>query len=220
MEGGFMDKPPATRHSLIVKLRDPADSDAWGEFVALYEPLIYRLARRKGLQDADARDVCQEVFRAVAQAIGRWDLDPAQGSFRGWLARIARNLLVNFLTRRPYRLRGSGSTSIQDLLEAQPAEDPSATAWFEAEYRRRLFQWAADAVRGEFAPTTWQAFWRTAVEGRPPADVAAELGLSVGAVYIARSRILARLRRRIEEHSDQTSAILSEVDHGSPSQPL
>src|SRR6516165_4697819 len=69
LKGGSMDEPPATRHSLIVKLRDPADGAAWGEFVALYEPLIYRLARRKGLQDADARDLCQAVFRAVAQAI-------------------------------------------------------------------------------------------------------------------------------------------------------
>src|SRR5262245_15350189 len=170
-----MDEPPATRHSLIVKLRDPADRDAWGEFVALYQPLVYRLARRKGLQDADAHDVCQDVFRAVAQAIDRWDLDPARGSFRGWLSRIARNLLVNFLTRRPFRLRGSGSTSMQELLEAQPAADPSATALFETEYRRRLFRWAADEVRGEFAPTTWQAFWRTAVEGLPPAAVAIEL---------------------------------------------
>src|SRR6516164_7917981 len=167
-----MDEPPATRHSLIVKLRDPADGAAWGEFVALYEPLIYRLARRKGLQDADAHDLCQEVFGAVAQAIDRWDLDPARGSFRGWLSRIARNLLVNFLTRRPNRLRGSGSTSVQELLEAQPADDPSATAVFEAEYRRRVFRWAADEVRGEFAPSTWQAFWTTAVDGRAPADAA------------------------------------------------
>jgi RNA polymerase sigma factor (sigma-70 family) len=217
-----MDEPPATRASLIVKLRDPADSEAWREFVALYEPLIYRLARRKGLQDADARDLCQEVFRTVAQAIERWDLDPARGSFRGWLSRIARNLLVNFLTRRPYRMRGSGSTSVQELLEAQPAQDPSATALFEAEYRRRLFRWAADQVRSEFAPSTWQAFWQTSVEGRPPALVAAELAMSVGAVYIARSRVLARLRHRIEQRGDEAelSAILSEVDHGSQAESL
>src|SRR4051812_25180979 len=127
-----MDESPATRRSLIVKLRDPADATAWGEFVAIYEPLVYRLARRKGLQDADARDLCQEVFRAVAGAIERWE--PDRGSFRGWLSRIARNLLVNFLTRRPYRSRGSGATSVQELLEAMPADDPSATALFEAEY--------------------------------------------------------------------------------------
>ena len=211
-----MDEPPApaTRYSLIVKLRDPADAGAWREFVALYQPLVYRLARRKGLQDADAHDLCQEVFRTVARAIERWDLDPARGSFRGWLSRITRNLLINFMTRRPYRLRGSGLTSVQELLEAQPAGDPSATAVFEAEYRRQLFRWAADEVKGEFTPSTWRAFWLTAVEGRAPAVAAAELGLSVGAVYIARSRVLARLKARINQLGDEASVILSEVDHG------
>jgi RNA polymerase sigma-70 factor (ECF subfamily) len=217
-----MDEPtaPATRYSLIVKLRDPADAGAWREFVALYQPLVYRLARRQGLQDADAQDLCQEVFRTVARAIERYDLDPARGRFRGWLSRITRNLLINFLTRRPYRLRGSGSTSIQELLEAQPADDPSATAVFEAEYRRRVFRWAADEVRGEFAPSTWQAFWMTAIDERTPADAAAELGLSVGAVYIARSRVLARLRARIEQLGDEAPAILSEVEHGRPLESL
>src|SRR5436305_8703736 len=171
-----MDEPPATRRSLIVKLRDPADTTAWREFVAIYEPLIYRLARRKGLQDADAQDLCQEVFRSVAAAVERWD--PARGSFRGWLSRIARNFLINFVTRRRFQFRGSGATSVQDLLEAQPSADPSATALFEAEYRRQVFHWAAQEVRGEFAPTTWQAFWQTAVDDRPPAEVATELRLS------------------------------------------
>src|SRR3954452_10670794 len=147
-----MDEPPATRCSLIVKLRDPADTTAWREFVAIYEPLIYRLARRKGLQDADAHDLAQEVFRAVAGAVERWD--PARGSFRAWLSRIARNLLINFLTRRQSQPRGSGATSVQELLEAQPAADPSATALFEEESRSRLFRWAAEEVRGQFRPTT------------------------------------------------------------------
>jgi RNA polymerase sigma-70 factor (ECF subfamily) len=214
-----MDESPATRRSLIVKLRDPADTAAWREFAAIYEPWIYRLARRRGLQDADARDLCQEVFRALARSVDRWE--PARGSFRGWLSRIARNLMINLLTRRePFSL-GSGASGVQDLLEAQPAPDPSATALFEAEYRRHLFQRAADEVRGEFTPSTWQAFWRTAVEGRPGAEVAAALGLSVGAVYIARSRVLARLKRRIEQLGDQTAEIFSEADdHAFPPEPL
>jgi RNA polymerase sigma-70 factor (ECF subfamily) len=200
-----MDLTPATRASLIVKLRDPSDEIAWSEFVALYEPLVYRLARQKGLQDADAHDLCQEVFRAVAQAVDRWE--PGRGSFRGWLSRIARNLLINFLTRSPSHFRGTGGTSVMELLEAHPAADPSASALFEAEYQRRVFQWAADDVRGDFTPSTWQAFWQTAVEDRAPSQVAVELGLSVGAVYIARSRVLARLKRRIEKLGGDTLTI-------------
>ena len=111
-----------TRLSLIVKLRDATDASAWREFLALYEPLIYRLARRKGLQDADVRDLCQEVFRAVAGAIDRWD--PGVCSFRKWLYRIARNLLVNFLTRPSHQRLGSGATSVQELLESELAPGP------------------------------------------------------------------------------------------------
>jgi RNA polymerase sigma-70 factor (ECF subfamily) len=212
-----MEDTLATRHSLIVKLRDPGAVDAWREFVALYEPLVYGLARRKGLQDADARDLCQEVFRAVAGAMDRWDPNPARGTFRGWLSRIARNLLLNFLTRKQHEPRGSGSTSVQDLLDAQPAADPSVTALFETEYRRRVFRWVAEKIQREFTPTTWQAFWRTAVGGQPPKDVAAELGLSIGAVYIARSRVVARLRQRVEELGDGAE-IIEEVQHGDPAQ--
>ncbi len=109
---------------------------------------------------------------------------------------------------------------MQELLEAQPADDPSATAVFEDEYRRRVFRWAADEVRGEFSTSSWRAFWLTAVDGRKPADAATELGLSVGAVYIARSRVLARLRARIQQLGDEASVILSEVDHGRPDQSL
>jgi RNA polymerase sigma-70 factor (ECF subfamily) len=188
---------PATRHTLLAKLRAPGDEAAWTEFVGLYEPLVYRLARRKGLQDADAQDLCQEVFRAVAGAIGRWD--PAGGSFRGWLRTISRNLLINLLTRQRRQPCGSGDSAMQAFLDAQPEPDPDASAVFDAEYGRRLFEWAADDVRGEFTLKTWEAFRRTAVDGRKPAEVAPELGMSIGAVYIARSRVLARLRQRVEQ---------------------
>jgi RNA polymerase sigma-70 factor (ECF subfamily) len=213
-----MDQAPGTRLSLIVKLRDPTDESAWREFLALYDPLVYRLARRKGLQDADARDLCQEVFRAVAGAVERWD--PGRGSFRAWLSMITRNLLVNFLTRPSHQRLGSGGTSIQELFESQVAPDPSATAVFEAEYRMRLFRWAAGLVEHEFTHTTWSAFWKTAVEGRPPDSVAAELGRSVGAVYIARSRVLARLKKMIEQLGEHAEAYAGEDDHATLTQNL
>jgi RNA polymerase sigma-70 factor (ECF subfamily) len=217
---GSVEEPPATRHSLIVKLRDPGDAEAWHEFMAIYRPLIFRLAGRKGLQDADADDLCQEVFRAVSGAIGRWNPDPVRGSFRGWLFRIARNLLVNFLSRPVHRPLGSGSPSVQDLLDAQPSKDAAASSLFDAEYRRRVFDWAASEVREAFTPNTWQAFWRTAVEGRSPQAVAVELGLSVGAVYVARSRVLGRLRRRVEALGDDTVALVPEIKHGRSTESL
>lgn len=193
---------PTTRLSLVLRLRDPNDQAAWAEFVEIYEPFVYQLARKKGLQDADAQDLCQEVFAAVASAIERWDPDPAKGKFRAWLFRIARNLLVNFLTSQRRSIRSSGSTSVQELLEAQPAANAQAEAEFRAEFQRRAFRWAADQVKKEFTASTWQAFWRTGVENRSFAVVAKELNLSIGAVYIARSRVLARLRKRVEQWTE------------------
>jgi RNA polymerase sigma-70 factor (ECF subfamily) len=201
---------PTTRRSLVLRLRNPGDEAAWGEFVEIYEPLVYRLARNKGLQDADARDLCQEVFRAVASAIERWDPDPAKGRFRAWLFRIARNLLVNFLADQRRHPRGSGSTSVREMLEAQPNKDCQAEAEFRAELQRRAFRWAAQRVQSEFTDSTWQAFWRTGVENRPIAVVAKELGLSTGAVYIARSRVLARLRHEVEQLTDDTGLNLGD----------
>ena len=114
-----MHEPPTTRPSLLVRLRDPRNDAAWAEFVALYEPLIFRLARQKGWQDADARDLCQEVLRAVAGAIDRWDPDPRHGSFRGWLCRIARNLMINVLAKEARHPRGTGDSESL-WLEGQP----------------------------------------------------------------------------------------------------
>jgi RNA polymerase sigma-70 factor (ECF subfamily) len=195
---------PSTRHSLVLRLRDARDEAAWAEFVEIYEPLVYRLARHKGLQDADARDLCQEVFRAVASAIERWDPDPAKGRFRAWLFRIARNLLVNFLASERRHVRGSGSTSVQEMLEAQPAANTQAEAEFRAEFQRRAFRWAAEQVQNDFTASTWQAFWKTGVDNQPIAVVAKELDLSPGAVYVTRSRVLARLRERIEQLTEDT----------------
>ncbi len=193
-----MDETPITRPSLLVRIRDPRDERAWSEFLEIYGPLVHRLARLKGFQEADAADLTQEVFRTVASAIDQWDPDPARGSFRAWLFRIARNLMVNLLVNQKRHPRGSGDSDMKLLLEAIPAPDGAESLLFDEEYRRRIFRWAADHVRDEFREPTWRAFWLTAVDGLPAKQVAETLGQTVGSVYIARSRVLARLKATIE----------------------
>ena len=191
-----MTDPPLTRPSLLVRLRDARDGDAWRQFVELYAPLVYRYARRHRLQDADAADLTQEVLRAVSGAVGRFDYDPGRGSFHGWVYTLAHRKLCDFLTRRRRQEQGSGDTATQGLLADLPA--PEGEQW-ERDYERRVFVWAAGRARAEFREATWQAFWQTAVEGRPAAEVAGALGMSVGAVYIAKSRVQARLKALVQE---------------------
>jgi RNA polymerase sigma factor (sigma-70 family) len=185
-----MSKSPQTRASLLLRIRDMRDEEAWAEFVQIYGPVVYRLARKHGLQDADASDVTQEVFRDVVGAAGRFDYDPERGSFRGWLFTVARNRLRKFAGERRRRGTAGGGQ-----LAVQPA--PEEAANWDREYEQRLFEWAAAKSRDHFRESTWQAFWRTAVGEEEPAAVAAALGMSVGAVYIARSRVLARIRQEL-----------------------
>lgn len=192
-----MDATPTTRPSLLVRLRNPHDERAWHEFTAIYSPLIYRLARRKGLQDADAADLVQEVLRAVASAIDRFEPDPARGPFRNWLFRIAHNLMINFLTNQKRHPQGFGGDDRSRLFETPAVASQGDSAMFELEFRRQLFQWASEQIREEFQASTWSAFWKTWVEGKKPKDVSAEIGVSLGAIYMARSRVVARLREVI-----------------------
>jgi RNA polymerase sigma factor (sigma-70 family) len=195
-----LDAEPKTRPSLLIRLRDPGDERAWSEFVEIYGPLVIQLARRRGLQDADAQDLAQEVFRAVARAIDRYDPDPALGSFRGWLSRIAGNLVINLLAAQRRHPRGSGDSELHRLIEEQPDPSSDASVLFEAEYRRRLLEWAAEKVRPSFSQAVWQAFWLTSVEGRSPRSVADALEMSIGTVYQYKSRVVARIRREIEQY--------------------
>jgi RNA polymerase sigma-70 factor (ECF subfamily) len=190
---------PPTRASLLVRLRDPRDGAAWAEFVDLYAPLVYGYLRKQGLQDADAADLTQDALGGVAGSIGRLDYDPARGTFRSWLFTIVRRRLSNW--RRACRSRPPvrDDPAARQVLEQWPA--PAEADW-EAQWQGRLFAWACGRVRRDVTDTTWQAFWRTFIDGEPSRQVAADLGLSVPAVYLARGRVLARLKdlvRSVEE---------------------
>lgn len=186
-----------TRESLILRLPTLSDVDAWTEFVDIYEPLVYRFARRRGLQDADARDLVQNVLVSVAHSVSRWRVDPQRGRFRAWLFRVARNQIINMLAqRRPDA--GSGKTSQWMRLQSIAQAD-ALTNELDAEYRQEIFRAAAAVVRTSFRETTWQAFWQTYIAARSIPEVASEIGMSVDAVYIARSRVRLRLIQQIQQ---------------------
>lgn len=191
-----MNTVEATRPSLLVRIRDHRDELAWAEFARLYTPLIYRYARQAGLQDSDASLVTQDVLVTVARTIHRFDYDRQTGSFRGWLKVVTRSRLGDFARAQGKHIPGSGDTAMLRAIDAQP--DPSQPDLWEREYRRSLFEWAVERIRSDFEETTWEAFWQTSVDGLTAADVAESIGLSVGAVYIARSRVLARLRQEVQ----------------------
>lgn len=193
-----MSQDPKTRASLILRLQNADDATAWQEFADIYQPLIYALARKRGLQDADAYDLTQEVMTRVARSISKWDPDPQRGSFRGWLATITRNMVVQFF-RKNNRLPKSGNrTEIQDLLNNQ-ADTSLESREFDLEHDRQIFLWAANRIKHQFEPNTWMAFWETAVNEKAIGVVAEELGISKGAIYIARSRVMDRLRTTIQQ---------------------
>lgn len=191
-----METAPVTRASLLVRIRDGQDVEAWRQFVQAYSPVVYSFARKRGLQDADAADLMQEVLRSVAAAAGRLEYDPKRGAFRAWLFTVTRNKLYSFLDGRRRRVQGTGDSSAQQRLLDEP--DREQDAW-DQEYDRNVFDWASRRVRGEFQDRTWQAFWRTAVDGASPAEVARELEMSPGAVYVAKSRVLSRLRDEVQQ---------------------
>jgi RNA polymerase sigma-70 factor (ECF subfamily) len=176
--------------SLLDRLRRSAEQKAWTEFVDLYTPLLFHWARRLGLQESDAADLVQEVFAVLVQKLPEFEYKKGK-RFRGWLWTI----LVN-----KHRERGRRAAALpvggQADLEAVPGPDEAGAD--EAEYREFLVNRALELMKSDFHEATWKACWEYTVNGRPAAVVAAELGISVNAVHLAKSRVLRRLRQELK----------------------
>ncbi|TWT54380.1 RNA polymerase sigma factor [Rubripirellula amarantea] len=188
---------PETRASLLLKIRDPQDATAWREFSAMYRPVVERMAQLRGMQPADADDLAQQVLLAIANAIERFEPDDDRAKFRTWLRTIARRAIINAMTRGVPD-RGAGGSEMIGLLHEQPAPD-AMTETLDLEYRREIFRVAADQIRNDFHDDTWNAFWQTTVEGIDVDQVAKQLGRSRGSVYTARSRVMLRLKQKVQE---------------------
>ena len=196
---------------MLLRLADPADHQAWCEFTDIYRPLIYRLARRRGLQDADAQDLAQGVLLSVSGAIAEWKPDPKRARFRSWLYTVARNALIDhWRSARPDAAAG-GTTALEKLN--QHAAGPLDEDEIDRDLKREVFRWAAREIRPEFAEDTWLAFWRTTALCQDIPAVARQLKKSVGAIYIARCRVMQRLKVKIQEcHGDWESCPLAEEE--------
>lgn len=190
---------PDTNPSLILRIKDPHNAVAWNELMAICRPVIYRLARRKGLLHEDAEDPVQGVFLSVAKAIDRWQQGEGQPRFRNWLGKIARNAIVNAITRaKPDR--ATGTSSVMYALASLPEEAETTQALI-VECRLEAIRWAAREIQSEFSQATWAIFQSIAIEGRPAPEVAQVFQRTIGAVYAARCRVAARLREKVLEAS-------------------
>jgi RNA polymerase sigma-70 factor, ECF subfamily len=197
--GGGADPPKSdTPSSLLERLRSPNDAAAWERLLKLYGPTVEGWCRQAGLSAEDAADVRQEVFQTVARGIAHFRRDRPGDSFRGWLYTTTRCRLLDHWRRANRQPRAAGGTDAHERLMEFPAAEPSGAEPATAD-ARGMYQRCMQLIRAEFEEKTWQAFWRVTVDGRPAADVAAELGMTPGAVYIAKSRVLKRLR---EEFTD------------------
>ena len=165
----------------------------------IYRPVICRMAGFRGMQEADAEDLAQQVLMAISGAIERWEVDPERATFRTWLKRVANNAILNALTRGVPD-RGSGDDDIRRFLEQRPESEGPELDLLQTEFRRETFLRAARQIRDEFTDETWNSFWLTAVQGMEVDAVAKELGRTRGSVYASRSRVMKRLKQKVERY--------------------
>ena len=182
-----------TNVSLLQRVRSSDNQEAWSEFVRIYAPLIYSYGRKRNLQDADAADLTQDVMQIASRKMASFDYDSNNGSFRGWLLMVTLNR-IRQLARKTSQ-QGTGRTSAIELMNQHPT--PEDKSHWEQLSQQQLFRWAFQQIKPEFKESTWKAFQLTTIEQQSPAAVAEQLGVSTGAVYVSRSRVISRLKEKI-----------------------
>jgi len=180
-----------TSGSLLEQLRHPGEEAAWARFVKLYTPLIYTWGRRMGVPRQEALDLVQDVLTVLVQKLPNFSYDPDK-SFRGWLRTVTLNKLREQMRRRP------GAVNASDSFLDDLARNSGSDTFEEKEYRRHLVRRALHLMQTDFEPTTWKACWEHIVSGRSAAEVGRELGITEGAVYVAKYRVLRRLRENLK----------------------
>ena len=167
----------STRLSLLIRLRDQKDQEAWTQFVEIYSPFIFGFARRCGLQESDAADLVQEVMGEVTKSIAGFEYDPQLGKFRSWLYKIAKRTMSRIRQKQSRQPVGSGDSDTFQLIASRLDEHDDVQEYWDREYHRYLIEWAADKIRCQFNESTWQAFWLTSVEERSPQTGRRPVGL-------------------------------------------
>lgn len=188
-----------TSLSLIQRARSLEDPAAWERLSLLYVPLVYKWACSANLQHSDASDVVQDVFQAVSRNIGNFEHNDGASAFRGWLYGITRNKIKAYFRRQSKQPEATGGTEAQVRLVELPVEEPVADSVPNLFHDKDSISYRAlKLIKTDFKESTWQAFWRVAIDEESPSDVAADLGISVGSVYTAKSRVLSHLRKELD----------------------
>jgi RNA polymerase sigma-70 factor (ECF subfamily) len=180
-----------TPPSLLERIRVSSERDAWDKFVDMYTPLLVAWTRRLGLPEHDAADLIQDIFAVLVEKLPTFQYD-ASKSFRAWLKTILLNRWRGNL-RKHAGIKAHGDAGLENVAATDELLD-----FEEAEYRRYLVGRALDLMRADFQPVTWKACWEFVVQDRPAGEVAAELGVTINTVYLAKSRVLRRLREELK----------------------
>ncbi|MCK6457245.1 MAG: sigma-70 family RNA polymerase sigma factor [Phycisphaerae bacterium] len=189
-----------TRVSLILRVKDPADQSAWREFDLIYRPMMIRFARARGLSESDADEISQECMAAVHEHIRRFEYDPDRGRFKGWLRTLVNNRIRNRLRdRHEFQADSVAFAEVRD-------DDPGPDALFDQVWQQEHLRHCLATVRGEVDTKTFDAFVAHVIEDAPVDDVCARFGLTANQVYLAKSRMLRRIRERMMELLGEDSA--------------